>query len=188
MNGHGKDLEVNWFHARAEEWRPTEGYDILFSNAVLHWVGSHDRLLPRLLGALTDGGALAVQLPAHHDSPLHAVLVEVAAMPEWKEHTANPRARLSPNPPTWYYDILAPISTRVDLWETRYFHEMDSARDVLEWFRGAGLRPFLEALPDNDSREAFEREVLKRFERILPLQENGRVLLPFNRLFFIAYR
>jgi len=84
--------------------------------------------------------------------------------------------------------LLAPITSRLDIWETKYFHIMDDVQAILEWFRGAGLRPFLEALPNNQARESFELEVLRKCSATYPKQKNGKVLFPFNRFFFIGYK
>lgn len=59
---------------------------------------------------------------------------------------------------------------------------------ILEWFRGTGLRPYLEALPDDDQRAQFEEELLARYREAYPIQQNGKVLFPFRRLFIVAYQ
>src|SRR5262245_44818371 len=48
-------------------------WDIAFSNAVLHWVPDHRRLLRDIAGSLAPGGQLAVQVPANFDHPSHTV-------------------------------------------------------------------------------------------------------------------
>ena len=53
-------------------WEGT-GYDLVFSNAALHWVPEHEALLTRLRAALAPGGQLAVQLPANHEHPSQLV-------------------------------------------------------------------------------------------------------------------
>ncbi|MGB8930562.1 MAG: methyltransferase domain-containing protein, partial [Anaeromyxobacteraceae bacterium] len=53
-----------------------EGYDLVFSNAALHWVPDHEPLLARLAGALAPGGQLAVQVPANHDHLSHRLARE----------------------------------------------------------------------------------------------------------------
>ena len=181
-------LEVDWFQSTVENWNPSGSYDIIFSNAVLQWVQSHDKLLPRLLDMLNDNGALAVQLPAHYNSPLHKQLIDVAKMPKWEEYTVKACNLLSLHPPSYYYDLLEPITSHVDIWETQYFHVMDDVQSILEWFRGTGLRPFLEAMPDKKSRVAFEQDVLEKYKSSYAIQKNGNVLFPFNRFFFIGYK
>ena len=60
-------------------WAPSEPFDIVFSNAALHWVDDHAALFARLTSALGPGGQLAVQVPANHDHPSHLVAERVAA-------------------------------------------------------------------------------------------------------------
>jgi trans-aconitate methyltransferase len=58
---------------------------------------------------------------------------------------------------------------------------------VIEWYRGTGLRPWLEALPD----ERLAHSLSGRFPcapRTFPTRADGRVPFPFRRLFVIAYR
>src|SRR5215216_1457409 len=54
------------------------GWDVVFSNAALHWLPDHAVLFGRLAGLLHPGGQLAVQMPANHDHPSHVVAAEVA--------------------------------------------------------------------------------------------------------------
>jgi SAM-dependent methyltransferase len=56
---------------------PSE-FDVVFSNAALHWVPDHPSLLRRLRDALRPGGQLAVQVPANGDHPSHALPFEIA--------------------------------------------------------------------------------------------------------------
>src|SRR5438309_2348466 len=41
------------------------GYDLIYSNAALHWVAGHGPLLRRLAESLTEGGQPAVPMPAN---------------------------------------------------------------------------------------------------------------------------
>jgi trans-aconitate 2-methyltransferase len=56
---------------------------------------------------------------------------------------------------------------------------------VLEWFRGSGLRPFLEPL-DATERAEYLTRYTAAIERAYPALRDGTVLLPFPRLFFVA--
>ena len=163
-------------------------FDAVFSNAVLHWVRDHERLCPRLLGQIAPGGALAVQAPAHYDSPLHREILEVSRHSLWASRMEQARNALTNHPPEFYYDLLAQMASRVDVWETTYYHVLAGPGSVLDWFRGTGLRPFLEALADDEERGRFETMLGDRYEKTYPRRPNGRVLFPFRRLFFVAYR
>lgn len=180
-NGH-------WRVSDAACWTPEEPVDLIFSNAMLHWVRDHERLCPRLLEQTAPGGALAVQVPAHYDLPLHREILEVSRHPLWAVRMEQARNALTNHPPEFYYDLLAPVASRVDVWETTYYHVLAGPESVLEWFRGTGLRPFLEALADDGERGRFEGMLGERYAKSYARRTNGRVLFPFRRLFFVAYR
>src|SRR5437868_4777116 len=54
---------IEWQQADLAAWRPQRPADVIYSNAALHWLDDHDRLLPGLFRALAPGGTLAVQMP-----------------------------------------------------------------------------------------------------------------------------
>jgi len=90
--------------------------------------------------------------------------------------------------PAFYYDLLNPHASKLDLWETEYIHVMNNPAAILEWIRGTGLRPFLEALPSKEQKRRFEELFLTGLTAAYPAQKDGRVLFPFRRLFILAYR
>jgi trans-aconitate 2-methyltransferase len=50
------------------------------------------------------------------------------------------------------------------------------------------LKPYLEKFDDDLAINHFEKKVLTRIEKEYPKQKNGKVLLPFKRLFLIGYK
>ena len=60
-------------------WMPQPGTDLLFGNAVFHWVPDHPQVLARLLGSLPPGGVLAVQMPDNTTEPALMLMEQVAA-------------------------------------------------------------------------------------------------------------
>jgi len=158
------------------------GFDVIFSNAVLQWVPDHPRILGELLGLLSPGGVLAVQIPYNQDQPVQRAIRELAASPRWAERLGNarPHTTLSPSD---YYNILSAHAGKTDLWETTYYHVLASHTDILQWYRSTGLRPYLNRLSASEV-EAFEREWMERIIPDYPTQRNEKVLFPFPRLFF----
>jgi trans-aconitate 2-methyltransferase len=176
-----------WELGDAASWKAPEPFDLVFSNAMFQWLPDHANLCRHLLDQLAPGGALAVQMPAHHDSPVHREILEASKDPAWNHRMRAARTALTREPPSLYYDTLAPLASHLDLWETTYYHVLVGPEAILEWFRGTGLRPFLEALASDDERRRFEQMLLKRYTVSYPRQPNGKVLFPFRRLFFVAY-
>ena len=88
----------------------------------------------------------------------------------------------------WYYKLLCSICCRVEIWRTTYHHPLaGGANDIVEWFKGSSLRPFLDPL-----EEAEQKEFIGRYKEALavayPPLPDGTVLLPFPRLFIVATR
>ena len=177
-----------WEVGDAESWTVRELVDLVFSNAMLQWLPDHARLCRHMFDQVADGGALAVQLPYHYDSPLHREIIEVSKDPAWNGRMQSARTALTREPASLYYDTLQSVASRVDLWETTYHHVVAGPEAVVEWFRGTGLRPFLEALLSDDERHHFEAMLLERYAISYPRRPNGKVLFPFRRIFFVAYR
>lgn len=178
--------DEHWVLADAAVWVAEEPFDIVFSNAALQWLPNHQRLFPHLLNQVSSGGVLAVQMPAHYASPVHHVTLQVADNPSWRHLMDEARHALTKESPSFYYDILQPYAARVDLWETEYYHVMDDHQSIVDWFRGTGLRPFLEALETPEQQDRFLQMMLDGYQDAYPQQQDGRVLFPFRRLFIIA--
>jgi trans-aconitate 2-methyltransferase len=182
------DTRTTWVVGDAESWTAEQPYDLVFSNALLHWLPNHAELCRHLFDRVAAGGALASQLPAHHDSPLHREIFAVSRDGEWDSRMDAARNAITREPPSLYYDALQSLASRLDLWETIYYHVVAGPEAVLEWFRGTGLRPFLEALSSDEERVRFESKLLDRYAAAYPRRASGKVLFPFRRLFFVAYR
>jgi trans-aconitate 2-methyltransferase len=180
---------VQWVEGDIAGWAVSaaDPFDLVFSNAALQWVPDHAALLPLLLAHVAPGGALAFQVPVSFDSPAQRLIRELADSPGWRNRFCSRPADWHSEPPGFYYDVLASDSARVDLWQTDYFHVMDGPEAIVEWYRGTGLRPFLDALPQGD-REAFLAEYLTALRPWYPPQADSRVLFPFRRLFVVSYR
>ncbi len=180
--------DLEWFLCDIDDWQPAHEYDLIFSNAALQWLPRHGELFARLAGYLPPSGVLAVQLPYHYDSPLHQVVEEVSRDSAWSDRMDSARGVLTHHPSGFYYDVLQPLCSSVQIWETEYLHNMESPAAILDWIRGTGLRPFLESLQSDDERAEFERQVLDGYTKAFPKQKDGRVLFPFRRQFFVAVR
>jgi trans-aconitate 2-methyltransferase len=178
----------NWVQADAVTWKSPHRFDLVFSNAALHWVPDHAKLFPALFELVAPGGAFAIQMPGNFHAPAHRIMAEVAHEPLWRDALQNASAGIGVESLPFYYDLLHPLAARLDLWETEYLHIMDSPESILEWIRSTGMRPYLQALPDDQQRKRFQDLCLERFRKAYPQRPSGNVLFPFRRVFVMAYR
>lgn len=170
-------------------WQDSGPYDVILANAVLQWVPDHATLLPSLIGKLAPGGTLAVQMPDNLNEAPHLLMRETAMDGPWAPRlTAATEARTPLASERWYYELLKPHCTRVDIWRTIYQHPLaGGAGAVVEWFKGSGLRPFIAPL-DEAERGAYLRQYQAAIAKAMPALADGTVLLPFPRVFLVATR
>lgn len=178
---------ARWLEADINSWRPDRPVDLIYSNATLQWLDGHARLFPALMSHIAGAGALAVQMPHNFDAPSHCLLREVALGGAWAS-TLAPILREEPvGDPDFYYDLLAPMSRSIDIWETDYLQVMEGDSPVLDWIKGTALVPLLTAL-DAPDQEAYLAALGEKLRAAYPRRGDGKTLFSFRRLFIIAYR
>lgn len=176
-----------WIVADASDFNPGTKYDIVFSNATIQWIPNHEILFKKLSGMANSGGVLAIQVPRFDKMPLSKAILSVAGKSKWRERIKGCSELFTYHDYKYYYDLLSTDYKSVELWQTDYLHILKSQYSIIEWIRSTGLKPYLDCLKDED-KPLFEDEVLQEIKQYYPLQNNGKVVFPFKRLFMIAYK
>ncbi len=169
-------------------WMPQEPVDLLFANAVFQWVPDHLAVLARLMDGLRPGGVLAVQMPDNLGEPTHLLMEETARSPGFSDAFAGRIIRRPQLPePRAYVERLDAGAARIDLWHVVYQHRLAGADAIVEWVKGTGLRPYLDALPA-ERRADYLAAYHARIAAAYPPLADGSVLLRFPRLFLVAVK
>ncbi|MGO4524326.1 trans-aconitate 2-methyltransferase [Microvirga sp. 2MCAF35] len=167
-------------------WETEERFDLIFANAVLQWLPGHPTLLERLVSFLKDGGCLAVQMPNNLNEPSHRLMAQVAEEGPWAQKLFSAaQAREAIGSFEDYYAWLRRTGCSVDIWQTTYVHPLDGAAAIVEWFKSTGLKPYIDPLLPEE-RSDFLRLYEAAISEAYPGQGDGKVLLRFPRLFFVA--
>jgi trans-aconitate 2-methyltransferase len=149
--------------------RGTAGaWDLVLSNAALHWVPDHAALLPRLAASLAPGGQLAVQVPANHDHPAHLAAHALAREAPFAAALGGYVRETPVLAPEAYALLLrragfAEQHVRLQV----YLHELVSPAEVMEWLRGSLLTDYERRLAPDLWREYLEAYRV-RLEGLLP--------------------
>ena len=96
---------------------------------------------------------------------------------------------LRPSPvaaPEVYYDLLAPLSASIDIWETIYGQVVQGDDPVVQWTRSTSLRPVIDALREPELGQ-FLAEYRARMATAYPRRADGSTFFPFRRVFVVAH-
>lgn len=170
-----------------ESYSPPGSVDLFYSNAVFQWLKKGERfeIVKRLMATQPTGGVFALQVPDNLSEPSHVLMRETAENGPWAALSTVGRDTFQTTQEI--YDQLKPVSSRVDIFHTSYYHALESHEAIIEWVKGTGLRPYLDPLGPEE-KEGFLREYLKRLQGAYPVSVDGRVLLRYPRLFVVAVK
>ncbi len=157
---------------------PAEPYDLVFSNASLHWLPDHPELLGRLTRYVKPGGQLAFQVPDNWDHASHRAAEHVAAEQPFAGAlggSTHSRHVLSPEAYAVILDRLGYREQTVRL--QVYGHRLDSREGIVAWVEGSLLSEYRRRL----SPELYARFLERYRERLF-------ATVPDQRPFFFTFR
>ncbi len=158
-----------------------EKFDLIFSNACIHWISEQEKLINKVYELLSDEGVFAVQIPLTDESPFYKILYKLISQ-KWTElksvknfYNMNQKG---------YYNTLIKHFQNITMWQSNYYHIVGKEM-ILEWYKGSGLRPYLALLDDNKQKE-FLNDLQEIINKEYTLLDDGKLFLIMPRLFFIA--
>ncbi|NNF24709.1 MAG: methyltransferase domain-containing protein [Rhodobacteraceae bacterium] len=166
-------------------WQPETPPALIFANSACQDIGDHETLFPHLVDLLAPGGVLAVQMPRQDSASSHALLrvtaealfPDVFDFSDWVPPV---------DPPIAYHRLLSDMG-RLSVWETHYLKHLPPGKmghPVLEYTEETAMVPYLGAL--NDSQKVqFLVTYGESLKDAYPLEPDGSVLMPMQRLFFV---
>ncbi|WP_025110737.1 methyltransferase [Pseudomonas sp. H1h] len=184
-------ISAQWTECDLLDWHPGQPADLLLAAAVLHFIGDHQQMLPRLLGHLRPGGCLALHMPDWRDALWYRLMLDTledAGPGHTPMGTAQLRRCMAARPLLTledYYRLLAPRTTSLDIWETEQLQVVDGKSPIYDWVKVSALRPVMQALT-SEEQARFIYHFLMRVHAHYPQENNGQTLFPFKRIFIIA--
>jgi len=160
----------------------TGEWDLIFSNAALHWSENHTELFPHLFSCLKPGGQLAVQMPSNHNHISHQIYRDTASEEMFK-FILNGFQRYAPVLPIDdYARILFKCGAEdIIVFEKIYPHVLENADAVVEWITGTALVPYFERI--GKYKEEFLNSIREKMNAAMP---DSPVFYPFRRILISA--
>jgi trans-aconitate 2-methyltransferase len=157
-----------------------EQFDLVFSNAALHWIDDHARVFERLASALAPGGQVAVQMPAMYDDPSQTTARELADEEPFRSGLNGWRRPQPVLVPEAYARLLFRLGFRnPSVRLIVYPHVLGGPEQVVEWVKGTVLAEYSRHLTDGLFEtfvDEYRRRLLERLEPARPF------LFPFKRI------
>ena len=157
-------------------------FDVVFSNATLHWVLGHAPVLRGISASLERGGKTLLQMGGRGNAAdVVAVVERVIASQEWRGYFQGFGFPYGFYGPEEYQEWLREAGLQVRRVELIPKDAAHQGRAGFEgWFRTTWL-PYTQRLPE-EKRDAFIAEVVARYLENHPLDDHGLVHVKMVRL------
>lgn len=102
---------------------------------------------------VNDGGVMAIQLPLSHRLVIYDIVRELENNEKWKGCFEGVE-KIKTLEPEVYFDMLSNLTDDFNVWETVYYHRMKTYDDIIEWYKGTGLRPYFRVLSEDKQQNS----------------------------------
>lgn len=163
-------------------------FDIIFSNATLHWVKDHKRLLNNTFKALKDGGAILWDFAGDGNcSNFFGVIREKIQSDKYKKYFNNFEWPWYMPTKNDYTQLLADSGfSKYNIEEVNRDRFFSNAEEMIKWIDQPSIVPFISIIPDEIKAE-FRDDVIKAMlERTL--QSDRTCFETFRRIHIKAYK
>lgn len=172
-------MDINAINFRNE-------FDVIFSNAALHWVKDHHSLMKNAFAALKPCGLILWDFAGDGNcSNFFAVIQEVIKENRYKEYFSEFEWPWYMPTKADYEKIVAASGfsefTITEVNKDRYF---SNSTEMIKWIDQPSIVPFLKCVPD-ELKATFRQEVIELMLQ-RTLQADGTCFETFRRIHFVA--
>ncbi len=138
-------------------------FDLIFSNAALHWVRNHERLLHSCHIALKPGGVVRFNFAGDGNcSNFYEVIRKVMDHPTYSEYFKNFEWPWYMPRYNEYEELVKQYEFRESrVWEENADRNFSTKEDMVKWIDQPSIVPFLKFLPE-EKKAGFRNEVVRK--------------------------
>lgn len=156
-------------------------YDLVFSNAALQWIDSHELLLPKVIDLLAPGGQLAIQMPVQNENLLNKILLSLVAEEPFRSFLdgfkkETPVLSIDKYAQLLFDNHMQDIQVSVKV----YPIIASSESELYDFIAGSALLPYTQRLSDEVKKELkdeFLARIRQHFKKYPAIYVFKRLLL-----------
>lgn len=158
-------------------------FTIIISNATLHWVKDHNRLLRNCHKALKKDGILKANFAGAGNCPNFIDVVKRQIQKEkYSRYFKNFEwPWYMPDKKDYEKTIELGLFSEFKIWEEKKDRYFRDDNEIIKWIEQPSLVPFLTYINDQKTKEIFTNEVKKEMIKRTKLPD-GRCFEPFRRI------
>ena len=157
-------------------------FDVVFSNAVLHWIDDHIPVITGIYESLIPGGRMLLQMGAQDGLPeFMAALEQTLALPKWCDYFSGfscPYGFKSVKDYQLWLPAVGFKIQRLELIKTHAIHQ--NTESFAGWIRTTWL-PYTERVPEYQ-RQDFIAAIVEQYFQLNAPESDGRVSVLMLRL------
>ena len=163
-------------------------FDVIFSNATLHWIKNHTKLLKNAFLALKENGILLWDFAGEGNcSNFFEVIQNKIQNEKYKQYFSDFEWPWYMPTKTDYEKVLvASEFSKYSITEVNRDRYFSNADEMIRWIDQPSIVPFISILPDR-IKEEFREDVIKSMVK-KTLQPNGTCFETFRRIHVTAKR
>ena len=156
-------------------------WDLIFSNAALHWENHHEALFPKLISKLNDGGQFAVQMPVQNENMLNQLVLDLIQEQPFSDFL-NGWKITSPVLPMDDYAQLMFDNGLTDIQVVKKVYPIiaDSPKTLFDFISGSALIPYMERLSESQQKlfvSEYKSRIENAFKQFPAMYAFKRILL-----------
>jgi trans-aconitate 2-methyltransferase len=172
----------------ASELDFVDKFDIVFSNACMHWIKNHLPVLRGIQRSLHSGGRIMLQMGGRDNAKqILEVIAILMNLPKWSPYFINfdiPYGFYGPEEYRGWLAETSLVTKRLELVPKDMTHE--NTYKFAAWIRTTWL-PYTQSVPVS-LREQFIDELVTEYVKLYPGEQNGCIHVQMNRLEVEAYK
>lgn len=179
---------IDFIHMDINEMDFCSEFDVIFSNAALHWVKDHKKLLENTYKALKANGVVLWDFAGDGNCSNFFEVVKCKIKDEkYKDFFVDFEWPWFMPSKSYYEKIVSSVGfSKVDIMEVNKDRYFANADEMIQWINQPSIVPFIKCVPD-EMKEDFRRDVIEMMiERTQ--KDDGRCFETFRRIRVIGVK